>query len=223
MSTSEPAEAAPGRISGELDWSALPPPRRPFRRLTLIVMAVTGLLALLLLLGLRGEMAFALGGGPPVDVGELNGLTPERLVGNSWVRAEGTLAQRVVRYSRPLDSDHYRLAPIEGNPRIWVELREPADADGAYFVPPASFVGRAVRADAAGLRYGALTEAAQATGQALPNDAWLLIDGESPASTRWVLGLGALLLAFAGFNLIGLARLMRPIRDVPPSTEPDAA
>jgi hypothetical protein len=44
----------------------------------------------------------------------------------------------------------------------------------------------------------------------LPGDAWLLIDGEGPSTTRWTLGLGALLVAFAVFNLLGLVRLLRP-------------
>ena len=50
-------------------------------------------------------------------------------------------------------------------------------------------------------------------GHALPYGACLLIDGESPAGTRWVLGLAVLLLGFAAFNLVGLIRLARPVRD----------
>ena len=44
----------------------------------------------------------------------------------------------------------------------------------------------------------------------LPGDAWLLIDGEAPATTRWTLGVALLLLGFAAFNLFGLRRLLRP-------------
>ena len=40
----------------------------------------------------------------------------------------------------------------------------------------------------AGVRYGALPEAVAEAGRPpLPSDAWLLIDGEAPAGTRWAL------------------------------------
>jgi hypothetical protein len=61
---------------------------------------------------------------------------------------------------------------------------------------------------AAGLRYRGLRESAQ-----MPGDAWLLIDGEAPRTTRWALGLVALFVAFALFNAYGLVRLLRPIKD----------
>jgi hypothetical protein len=177
-------------------------------------MAVTALFALFLALGLRGELAFSLKGGTPNDIGELTAFQPEPLKENRWVRAEGPLSQtEVVRYARPLESDAYRLAPVDGNRHIWVELRLPPDVDGDHFVAPASFVGRLVPAHRAGLRYRALSEAAAEAGHPIPRDAWLLIDSESPSGTRWVLGLEALLVGFAAFNVLGLLRLARPVRD----------
>ncbi len=193
---------------------ALPAPRRPFRRITFAVMTITALFSLYLALGLRGELSFALKGGTPDDIGELSAFRPEPLKANRWVRAEGALSQNeVVRYARPLEKDAYRLAPAEDNRHIWVELRLPPDTDGDHFVAPASFVGRLVPAHAAGLRYHALSEAAAEAGHPLPRDAWLLIDSESPSGTRWVLGLEALLVGFAAFNVLGLIRLARPVRD----------
>ena len=47
------------------DLEALPPPRRPWRKLTLAVMATTLLGSLALLLSLRGELRFSLSGGAP--------------------------------------------------------------------------------------------------------------------------------------------------------------
>jgi hypothetical protein len=131
------------------------------------------------------------------------------------VRAEGSLsATDVIGYRRPLDADMYRLARVEGSDRLWVELRVPEEADGARFIAPSSFVGRLMPVSHAGLRYGALPEAVVEAGQKpLPENAWLLIDGEAPAGTRWALGLGVLLVAFAGFNLLGLARLAQRVRD----------
>jgi hypothetical protein len=198
----------------DYDLAALPPPRRPFRRLTFALMAFTALFALWLALGLRGELVYALKGGTPHDIGELSRLRPDSLEAQTWVRAEGGLSStHVVRYARPLERGAYRLAPVEGNPALWVELRVPTEMDNEHFLAPASFVGRLVPTRAAGLRYDALKEAAAQAGYPLPRDAWLLIDGESPAGTRWVLGVQALLVGFAAFNLAGILRLARPVRD----------
>lgn len=207
-------ESLSTRTNPDVDLAALPAPRRPFRRLTFVVMAVTALFALRLALGLRGELVYTLRGGAPSDLGELGKRSLEGLKPNSWVRAEGALSEKaVVRYSRPLEGDSYRLSALADNPRLWVELRVPRDTDETHFVAPGSFVGRLVPARGAGLRYRALDEAAQASGHGLPNDAWLLIDGESPAGTRWVLALQAMLIAFAAFNVAGIIRLARPVRD----------
>src|SRR5262245_29785327 len=125
------------------ELTRLPPPHRPFRRLTFAVMGLTALFALWLALGLRGELAYTLRGGTPNDIGELAHIARDRLVSNTWVRAEGALREdSVVRYTRPLESDPYRLAPVEGNASVWVELRVPTDTDGDHFVAPGSFVGR---------------------------------------------------------------------------------
>ncbi len=199
--------------SSDPDWAALPPPRRPFRRLTFLVMGITAAFSLYLIARLQGEVRFALESGGPRDLGELAAVPFSKLSANSWIRAEGALTDRVVRYSRPLESDGYRLAPVEGNPKVWVELRVPSETDGTRFVAPGSFVGRLVPAAAAGLRYGALSDAVDSAGFGLPSDAWLLIDGESPSQTRWVLGLLLLLLGFAAFNVVGIVRLARPVRD----------
>lgn len=207
-------ESVVTRTSPDADLAALPPPRRPFRRLTFVVMGVTALFALGLALGLRGELLYTLRGGGPSDLGELAQRSPRGFAPNSWVRAEGTLSEKVVvRYSRPLESDSYRLSALADNPKLWVELRVPRDTDETHFVAPGSFVGRLVPANHAGIRYRALAEAARTSGHGLPDDAWLLIDGESPAGTRWVLALEAMLLAFAAFNVVGIVRLARPVRD----------
>jgi hypothetical protein len=197
------------------DLAGLPETRRPFRRLTFGVMIVTALVSVGLLLGLRGELAYSLSGGRPTDVGELSRVQLGSEHSNRWVRAEAELsATDVIGYQRPLDRDMYRLARVEGSERVWVELRVPKEADGARFIAPSSFVGRLMPVSGAGLRYGALPEAVvEAGGEPLPGDAWLLIDGEAPAGTRWALGLAALLLAFAAFNLLGVARLAQRVRD----------
>jgi hypothetical protein len=85
------------------------------------------------------------------------------------------------------------------------------DPDHKRFVPPTSFVGRLVPANRGGIRLSWLDDAIAHAGRPpVPSDAWLLIDGEAPATTRWTLGFAALLLGFAAFNLFGLRRLLRP-------------
>lgn len=196
------------------DFEALPVPRRPGRNLTLVAMALTAALALAMAFTLRGEAAYALHGGAPVEVGELAHLDARPGLANTWAHGTALLASTgAIRYGRPLDGDTFRLAPVAGNNRIWVEIRVPEGMEGPRFVPPTSFVGRLVPFASAGLGHGDLPDAvAEATRAArVPPDAWILIDDQSPSSTRWAVGLVALFLGFAGFNLWGLFRLTRPI------------
>lgn len=197
------------------ELEALPQPRRPGRNLTLVAMALTAVVSLGMALTLRSEAAYALRGGQPEDVGDLTSTTPSAALNNRWVRAEALLGTTgAIRYSRPLDGDTFRLAPVAGNERIWVEIRVPSGLEGPHFVPPTSFVGRLVPLSRAGLRHTGLpSEVRAATGQGLDVDSWLLVDGESPRSLRWALGLVALFVGFAAFNIFGLYRLLRPVRD----------
>ena len=168
-----------------------------------------------MVIALSSEARYALSTSPPEDLGNLTHAKPTAQVANTWVRGEGLLGTTgAVRYGRPLESDTYRLAPVAGNRRIWVQIRVPAGMEGPHFVPPTSFVGRLVPADAAGLRHQGLRESIAEAGQeAMPEGAWLLIDGEAPATTRWALGVVALFISFAAFSLYGLARLLRPVGD----------
>jgi hypothetical protein len=202
----------------DADLEALPPPRRPWRRLTLVVMSATLLASLGLAAALRGELLFSLSAKPPHGLGELSRFAPSAGDANTWVQGEGELeAQGAIAYRRPLESDSYRLSRVSGTQKLWVQVRVPRDDDDPdhkRFVPPTSFVGRLVPASQGGVRLSQLGSAiAEAGRPPLPSDAWLLIDGEAPANTRWTLGLGALLVGFAAFNLIGLRRLLRPAAD----------
>jgi hypothetical protein len=206
-----------GVIPAGDDLGELPAPRHPFRKLTFATMAVTAALALLLIFALRREVTYSLHPGPPTDVGELARLAPRGELSNAWVRGEASLeTEGAVRYQRPLDPDTYRLVKVSGNPLLWVQIRVPFDAndpEGAHFVPPTSFVGRLIPASRAGLRHSALSTALADSGRGrFAEDAWLLIDGESPASTRWTLGLVVLFGLFAAFNVAGVIRLARPAR-----------
>jgi hypothetical protein len=221
MSDAEPSQPAlPALPPGEpdADLEALPAPRRPWRKLTLSVMSLTLLGSLGLLVALGGELSFSFRGGSPRAVGELATFKPGASDANTWVQGEGELqVQEAVAYRRPLESDSYRLSRVSGADKLWVQVRVPyddADPEHRRFVPPTSFVGRLVPLERGGLRLSQLKSAVAEAGRpALPSDAWLLIDGEAPATTRWTLGLGLLLLGFAAFNLFGLVRLLRPATD----------
>lgn len=204
-----------GKAERDADLEALPEPRRPGRRLTLVAMTLTALAALAMAYALRGEARYALESGPPAELDELAQLHLRPELANTWVHGNALLGTSgAIRYGRPLESDTFRLAPVAGNRHLWVEIRVPPGMEGPRFVPPTSFVGRLVPFDRAGLRYASLPEAVGgAGGSQVPAGSWLLIDGESPSSTRWALGLVGLFIAFAAFNVWGLARLIRPIRD----------
>lgn len=204
--------------AADAELEALPPPRRPWRKLTLVVMATTLLASLALAASLRGELWFSLSSAAPRAVGELSAFKPQRHDENTWIQGEGELEiHGAIAYRRPLEGASYRLSRVRGADKLWVQVRVPADDDDPghkRFVPPTSFVGRLVPAAHGGVRLSQLSGAiAEAGRPPLPGDAWLLIDGEAPATTRWTLGVAALLLGFAAFNLYGLRSLLRPAAD----------
>jgi hypothetical protein len=200
----------------DLDLEALPAPRRPWRRATLLALALSAIGSLALAFELRGEAVFALESGPPVDLGELSQVQLASTHANTWVHGNGTLrADGAVRYARPLEDDTYRLAQVEGNDKLWVQVSvpdDPADPEGAHFVAPTSFVGRLIPVSRAGIRHGMVRAAVSDAWQGkVRDDAWLLVDGEAPQTTRWALGLCGLFLGFATFSLIGLAKLTQKV------------
>lgn len=213
MHAPEPTLAAAEPADPELE--ALPEPRRPGRWLSLATMGATTLVAGLLAWSLRHEAAYATRGAEPVEVADLGAASPARELANAWVSADALLgASGAVRYKRPAHSDSFRLAPVAGNEAIWIEVRVPDGMEGPRFVPPSSFVGRLVPFDEAGLRHAALPGLVHdVTGATVPAGAWLLVDGESPRELRWSLALAALLLGVAAFNVWGIVRLVRPVRD----------
>jgi hypothetical protein len=179
-----------------------------------VVLAITALLSALLAASLGGEVRYALAPTEPTDLGELAALAPDASLADRLVRGTALLGTSgAIRFSRPLERDTFRLAPVAGTGRVWVELRVPEGAEGPRFVPPTSFVGRLVPMREAGLRHRGLGETVrEATGQSPAPDAWLLVDGAVPASSRWAIALVALLGSVAVGSAISAARLLRPIR-----------
>jgi len=201
-------------VGPDPELEQLPAPRHPWRRTTLLTVILCFLASLTLLFGIREEVAYSFGSGPPQSVGPLVAIRLSDSILNRWVQAEGDLADHGgIRYQRPFESDSFRLVPVLGNPRLWVQIRVPAGFEDQHFVPPTSFVGRLTSIRMLGVRYSALSaaivDAGWPKGQ-LPEDAWILFDGESPKSIRWVLALSVVLVGFAGFSLWAMVAALRP-------------
>jgi hypothetical protein len=187
-------------------------PRSPSRArvLTLSVLTITAAASTVMALSLLPEARFALSFGPPQDVGELGSFLPKADQRNTWVRGAADISPRAARYTRPLDRDSYRLAQVQENPLLWVQMRIPDGLSEEHFLPPASFVGRLLPMETAGLRYSNLQDAVRQAGGD-PRGAWLLVDGEAPLTTRWAIGLVAMFVSFALFCSYGLFRLTRTV------------
>lgn len=216
--SSHPSTAlvASGQPKDDPELLALPAPPKRELWLTVAVMSITCVAAVLLAWSLRGEAKYALAPGAPQDLGDLTALTPGPANANTYVSGTTKLlgTQGAIKYGRPAESDSFRLAPVAGNEKLWVEIRVPEGFEGPRFIPPSAFAGRLVPFADAGLRHGGLRGTVlDQTGKPVPPDAWILIDGSSPRASRWALALVALFLAFASWNAFGVVRLLMRVRD----------
>ena len=194
---------------------ALPAPNLGERRFTIVLMVATMLASIAMAWALRGEVTYALTAPAPAELGDLAHATPGGELANRYVRASGLLGSAgAIRYERPMEGDSFRLAPIAGNPAVWVEIRVPEGMEGPKFAPPTSFVGRLVPFRDAGVRHAGLVKSlATAGGATVAPDAWLLVDGASPRASRWAIALGVLLAYFVAYNALGIFKLARRVRD----------
>lgn len=209
------------------DLLTLPAPPKRERTAAVVLMAVTALASAWMAVSLLAEARYALTPGQPVEVGDLTGLHaghdggdphtpgPAGDLANRYVRGTGLLGTSgAIRYGRAAEGDSFRLAPVAGNPALWVEIRVPEGFEGPRFVPPTAFAGRLVPFRQAGVRHVGLIKAVRAqTEVAIPDDAWLLIDGSSPRASRWAVALAALFAGFAAWNLTAMARVLARVRD----------
>jgi hypothetical protein len=190
----------------------LPRPPRFERLVSIALMIATAVLAAFLAVGLSGDVRYALASSEPDDIGDLVHWVPHPDMSNRFVRATGRLGSAgAIRYDRPLERDSFRLAPVAGNDKMWVEMRVPDGTDSGQFVPPTTLVGRLVPLQGAAFRYRGLGRSVQeVTGTSLPSDAWVLVDGSTPSASRWTVALALLLVVFAGYSLLTIARFVRP-------------
>lgn len=202
---------APDAVDPEL--LELPDPPRKERNLTVAVLVITALASLAMCAALARDAAYAFAPSSSVDLGNLNSAPASAFGENVLVRGEGFVgAAGGIRYERPFEPDSYRLVPLagrgQGGADLWIEMRVPSGQETGRFVPPSQFEGRLVRFDRAGLRHRGLRGVADA----VPDNAWLLVDGETPDRSRWAVTLLALFFGFAVWNVIGISRLLRKVR-----------
>jgi hypothetical protein len=194
---------------------SLPAPPKRERTITVLLMVLTAAAAAWMAVSLLGEARYAVTPGHPLDVGDLTALHPGDEMANRYVRATALLGTTgAIRYGRAAEGDSFRLAPVAGNPKLWVEIRVPEGFEGPRFVPPTVFAGRLVPFKKAGVRHVGLGGAVhEQTTSALPDDAWLLIDGGSPRASRWAIALALLFAGFSVWNLASVARVLSRVRD----------
>jgi hypothetical protein len=208
-----PKPASSSVVDPEL--AALPAPPRREKILAVSLMLFTALASAAMAWTLRSEVAYAFSAAVPADIGELTTVQVSSLQPGAYVEARGLLGTYgAVRYSRPLEGDSFRLQPVAGNPKIWVEIRIPEGLEGPRFIPPTSFAGRLAPLKQAGLRHSGLSSSVRSqTSVEVPGDAWLLVDGASPRASRWAVALFSLFVFFAFWNLATTARVLRRVGD----------
>jgi len=211
-SPSSPELIAAAEGSADPELLALPRPPRLERLVSLALMIVTALLAAAMAIGLAGDVRYAVASAEPSDIGDLIHWVPDPSCSNSFVRATGRLgAAGAIRYDRPMERDSFRLAPVVGNDSVWVEMRVPAGAE--HSAPPTTFVGRLLPVRTASFRYRGLERSVhEVTGAVVPANAWVLVDGATPMASRWTVALALLFVVFAGYNLVTIARIVRPVK-----------
>jgi hypothetical protein len=201
------------------ELARLPSPPRGARTLTVLILALATISALAMTAALSREVAYAVASHSAETLGDLRSVSASVLAANEnrLVRAEAMLgAAGGIRYERPFVADSFRMLPVVGRTEpldVWVEVRVPSGQESGRWEPPQTFAGRLVRLDAAGSRHRGLRAAVeQATGEHVPRNAWLLVDGEEPDDARWAIVLAVLFLAFAGWNVASIARIVRKVR-----------
>ena len=192
----------------------LPDPPKRERSITVGLLFFTAFAALAMIFALRRDAAYAFSVRDAADIGDFGTASPDLFAENKYVHGTAMLgAARAIRYERPLQSGSYRLMPVAGHPNVWAEVRVPAGAENVRWVPPSSMSGRLVKFDSAGPRQRGLADAVKdATGQDVPKDAWLLVDGDSPMDARYAVLLCMMFAGFVVWNVMMAAKLMRKVK-----------
>lgn len=220
MGAPRTAELMPAASKDELDPELLelPDPPKRNRTMTVGLLVFTALASLAMVVALRRDAAYAFAPTHARDLGDLTTASAETLMDNEHVRANVMLgAAHAIRYERPLVSGSFRLMPVTsgtiGSPhKVWVEVHVPPRGENIRWVPPSQVSGRLVRFETAGPRHRGLAGAVRdGTGDEVPKDAWLLVDGARPSDARWAILLVGLFASFAVWNAFATAKLVRKV------------
>ncbi len=200
-----------GPVSGveELDPEllALPDPPKGSRSRAVGLLVAAAVASLAMSVSLRHDVGYALSdAAAPLDVRLEEGL-PAGAIPNRLATATGAVGVAgSVRYERPFRRGSFRVLPVVGRNDLYVEVAVPERSENGRFVPPDRFRGRLVPIVAAGPRFRGLAGAA-----GIGENAWIIVDGETPASARWSLPLAIGLVLAAGFFTVAALRLVRPV------------
>jgi hypothetical protein len=184
-----------------------PPQAQRVAALTIMAAAVVAVMALLI--GLRGEIAYAVSTTQPVDLGSIRSVHPSELSSNSYVRIAGTpTIGHSVGYARGFGT-RYRVFPLAGQRTIYVQVQ---DTGGESFVR-SEFIGRLVTFDDLGGRYAELARTmARDAGLPVTSESFVLLAGEPPASYTWTLFVALICVAFVLLDVYFIVRWFRPLK-----------
>lgn len=203
---------APGEDGQPLDPEllALNAPPQGQRIAALTVMAAAVVCAMALVLALRGDMQYALSSAQPIDLGDVQSVSPTRLASNSYVRISGlpSLAHGA-RFSLGLLGSKYRVFPLAGQRTIYVQVED----DGGESFVRSEFAGRLVTFEELGSRYAELARVMQRDdGLPVTGASFLLLADEPPSTYRWTWLIGLLCLAFVLLDAYFIVRWFKPVR-----------
>ena len=193
---------------------ALPAPSRTRALGGMALMVTVMLLSLGMMVRMRGDLEyFWLADRAPRDLGRADRVSVGTLVENEFVTLEGMpLAARAVRFQRLGRDGTYRVYPLAGQPKVFVERYTPAGRSTAR-EEHGRYSGRMIRfRHAAASTRSVQSYLERDLGMPVSDDAWLLVDGERPGDQYWTAALVVVLVFFFGFNAIMLWRFGRPIR-----------
>lgn len=210
-----PGSLAPADEAVDPELLSLPEPPRGEHRLTLVLLLFTALVSLAVAWSMRTEAGYAFAPADARDLGDLHRADAVTFVANRYVRGHAMLgASGAVRFERPFTPGSFRVSPVSGRRDVWIEVKVPAGEEGPRYVPPTAFAGRLIRfADAGPKHRGLVSAIADVTHEAVPENAWLIVDGQEPRDARLGVGLVALCLGFAVWSMATVVRLGRRVRD----------
>jgi hypothetical protein len=198
----------------DADLVALPAPSRTRTVWSMALMVTVLLLSLGLMIRFRGDFQyFWVASHAPRDLGRADRVSVGTLVDNQYVTLEAMpMASRAVKFRRLAREGIFRIYPVAGQPKIFIERFTP-DGRGTAREEHGAYSGRMIHFSQAGGSYRSVRGyLEQQLGSPVGEDAWLLVDGEKPGDQYWTAALYAVLASFFLFNAAMLFAYSRPVR-----------